>query len=79
MSINQKSFELDPDDDRFSNIETMITYQEQQLDILTKNYNEQQKQLFNMEKDLKRLKDIIISLQANSVKSSSEETPPPHY
>ena len=66
-------------EDRFVNMETMLAYQEQQLDALTHNYQEQQKQLFKMEKELKLFKDIVRSLQSGSVKNSADETPPPHY
>ncbi len=66
-------------EDRFANLETMITYQEQQIDTLVKNYEEQQKQLFSMEKELNQLRDIARSLQSSVVKNSSDEAPPPHY
>jgi len=72
--------ELSPQiEDRFANLETMITYQEQQIDTLVKNYEEQQKQLFSMEKELNQLRDIARSLQSSVVKNSSDESPPPHY
>jgi len=66
-------------EDRFANLETMITYQEQQIETLLSNYAEQQKQLFNMEKELTQLRDIARNLQGSNVKNASDEAPPPHY
>ncbi len=64
------------DEERFINIEMLLTEQQKMLDDLNDVIIFQQKEIQALKKEHKILKDLINDA---NVKALSEETPPPHY
>ncbi|UAA38894.1 SlyX family protein [Paraneptunicella aestuarii] len=60
-------------------LQTKIAFQEDVIESLNDALVEQQRQIHELQFQMKHVVDKMKSISASPVASESEETPPPHY
>jgi len=66
-------------DERLTELETKISYQEHLLGELNDVVTRQQRQIDRLEKELKRVQTHLKAGSSSELARPDEETPPPHY
>ncbi|OOF67994.1 SlyX family protein [Rodentibacter caecimuris] len=66
-------------ENRITELETKIAFQEQLLEDLNQALIQQQFDLDKTQRQLRYLVEKLKDLQPSNVASQTEETPPPHY
>lgn len=66
-------------DDKLTDLETRLAFQEQEIQILNDVIIKQQAQINELSAMLRQLEDRVKDMKPQLVVSQSEETPPPHY
>lgn len=60
-------------------LQIRITHQEAALEELTANFLALEKQMLNMETQMREIKSLLKELVPSLLASQAEDTPPPHY
>lgn len=66
-------------EERFMALEMRSAHQERMLGELNEVVIEQQRRIEQLESEVKRIREQLLSVAASPVKDASEESPPPHY
>ena len=66
-------------DDRITELETRLVFQDDVIEKLNEVVTNQQQQLDKITRELLDLRAQIKSLEPSNVATDKEETPPPHY
>jgi len=67
------------DQDQIQELEIKIAYLEQNLEDFNKIVTDQQTQLSMLERAVKHLNSRLEQVSGPDIRSSADETPPPHY
>lgn len=66
-------------DDRLTELETKLAYQEVAIHSMSDEMATQQKLIESLLVDIEQLKKEVRASQSSPMRKLSEETPPPHY
>lgn len=66
-------------EERFTDLETRLSYMEASLDELTQTVIQQQNEIARLTHSLEQHRRMLTELTPSAVADPSEETPPPHY
>ncbi|HKJ09363.1 MAG TPA: SlyX family protein [Gammaproteobacteria bacterium] len=64
---------------RITDLEVRLSYQEAAIDELTRTTLAQQQAIESLRAEVEQLKSLLRELAPSAVAPASEETPPPHY
>ena len=67
------------DEERLTNLEILITQQDDMVETLSRIVHEQRLQIDIMQEQIKRLQNKMTSAGGGEMASEADETPPPHY
>ena len=66
-------------EDRITNLEILLTQQDDVVDTLNRLVHEQRLQVEALQEQVKRLEDKLSNAGGSNMASEKDETPPPHY
>jgi len=66
-------------EERMERLESLVALQDRTIEKLSDSLFEQQQQIADMERQMKRMGDKIRELDANLDQSGGLDAPPPHY
>ncbi|WP_028109687.1 SlyX family protein [Ferrimonas futtsuensis] len=64
---------------RISELETKVAFQEETIDSLNQTVVELNQRLDLMQRQIKQLADKVMATGPSQIATQAEETPPPHY
>lgn len=64
---------------RISELETKVAFQEETIDSLNQTVVELNQRLDLVQRQLKQLADKVMAAGSSQIATQAEETPPPHY